>query len=192
MKLKAFCFAVALVVSIVPASATGLALSERGVHVAQTEPSRLYRAEWLTAQMPAQSVEVPPVTADTLDEPEADPGAVDAATAQISATLKAKIRAIIAFAREEARITTEDGSKLVGSRIRVRCAVKQVVAKSKPSLSAMPALMLSERAAAEPVVNSTTVEACTVKLIQVRRSTLPETGKRTFSFELPPLDETAP
>lgn len=184
--------------SIGPVSAKDLALSGNGVGVAQAEPSRLYRAEWLTAQTPSkqtpsEETEVPLFAAAPADEP--DPGTVDADTAQVSDALKAKIRAIIAFVRDEAG-SSEDG-ELLARRIRVRCAVKQVVAKNKPSLSAMPALMLSERAAAEPTTaSSTTVEACTVKLLQVRRNTVSETGadtdKRTFSFELPPLDETAP
>jgi hypothetical protein len=196
--LKAFYFAVALVVSIGPVSAKDLALSGNGVGVAQAEPSRLYRAEWLAAptpskQTPFEETEVPLFAAAPADEPHS--GTVDAATAQISDALKAKIRAIIAFVRDEAR-PSADGD-LLASRVRVRCAVKQVVEKNKPSLSAMPALMLSERAAAEPTtVRSTTVEACTVKLLQVRRNTVSETGadtgKRTFSIELPPLDETAP
>ena len=198
-KLKAFYVAVALVVSIGPVSAKDLALSGDGVGVAQAEPSRLYRAEWLTAQTPSkptssEEAEVPLFAAGADDEP--GPGTDDAAAAQVSDALKSKIRAIIAFVRDEAR-SGADGSQLLRSRVRVRCAVKQVVAKNKPSLSAMPALMLSERAAAEPTtVSSTTVEACTVKLLQVRRSTVSETdadtGKRTFSIELPPLDETAP
>ncbi len=191
--MKALYFAVALLVSIGPASANGLSLSGPSVHIAQTEPSRLYRAEWLAANVPSQEIEVPlsAASASTALAPQAEPGTVDAATAQISATLKAKIRAIVAFAREEVR-NTPDGSKVVASRIRVRCAVKQIVAEQKPSLSAMPALMLSERAAAEPTRVSSTVEACSIKLVQVRRNSGPDPGKRNYEVTLPPVEDVAP
>ncbi len=200
-KLRAFYFAVVLVVSIGPASATDLALSGRGLGVVQVEPSGVYRAERPGAQTPSkqtssEATELPLFAAGPADEPEIDVATVDSATTPVSEALKAKIRAIIDFVRDEAR-SDRDGSKLLASRVRVRCAVKQVVAKRKPLPAALPALMLSQRTTAEPTtVKSTTVEACTVKLIQVRRSTVAETGaekgKRAFSIELPPLDETAP
>jgi hypothetical protein len=181
--LRAFYFAVALVVSIGPAGANELALPGQDVGAAQAIQTP---AQTPTNQAPSEEAEAPLFGAD----PQSDFAVADGDAAEISDSLKAKVRTIIAFMRDQARIGAGDGSELVGSRIRVRCASKQVVAKSKPSLSAMPALMLSERAASEPTtVRSTTVEACTLKLIQVHRSTTTETGadagKRSFAIELP-------
>ncbi len=189
MKLKAFYLAVAFVVSIGPASANGLSESGRSVHVAQSGISRLYQDEWLSAHTRSYETEVPLLRAKTLDDVQVDPR-VEAATAQISAALKAKIRAIVAFARQQVRNTT-DGSQVLRSRIRVRCAAKQVVAKRAPSLSTMPALMLSERAA-EPQLIASTVELCSIQLLQLRRNTPSEPRKRAFEVTLPSLDEVSP
>ncbi len=173
MKLRAFFSAVALIVLIAPINATELAAPEDGVEAAQIEPSR---------QNAIQDVEAPLLTASA-DGQEVDTGD------QISAALKAKISAIIAFAREEAR-NTAVGSQILRSRIRVRCSVRQIVAKPKPSLTAAPALMLSERAAGEATAVSTTLEACTIKLLQVRRKETSEPAERNFSIELPSLEGT--
>jgi len=166
-------------VSFGPAGANDLALSGHDAGVAEA------------AQMPnqtlSQEAEAPLFAAD----PKFD-SAADAEGAEISDALKAKVKAIIAFMRKEVSSGADDGSELVGSRIRVRCAAKQVVAKrKKPSLTAMPALMLSERAASEDgaATFTTTVEACTLKLLQFRRSSTAETstdaGTRSFAIELP-------
>jgi hypothetical protein len=187
--LKAFYLAVAFVVSIGPASANGLSLSGHSVHVAQSDVSRHYQAEWFSAHTRSYQTEVPLLTAKTLDDAQVDPR-VDAASAQISAALKAKIRAIVAFARQQVRNTT-DGSRVLRSRIRVRCAAKQVVAKRAPSLSRTPALMLSERAA-EPQLIADTIEMCTVKLLQLRRNTPSEPRKRPFEVTLPSPSEISP
>jgi hypothetical protein len=45
---------------------------------------------------------------------------------------------------------------------------------------------------AETAPVSTTVELCSIKLLQVRRNKPSEPGKHAYSIELPPLDETAP
>jgi hypothetical protein len=182
--LKAFYVAFALIVTIGPVSANGLSLSGRSVEVAQTEPSRLYRAEWLSAHARSYEAEAPLLASGAHGEPDADIGAADAAEDQLSADLKAKIRAIIAVAREEVH-TTSNGSRLLRSRVRVSCSVRQVVAKRKPSLAATPALMLSERAGAQPTRVASTLEACTIKLLQIRRSESTEPAKREFSIELP-------
>ena len=182
--MKAFYVAFALIVTIGPVSANGLSLSGRSVEVAQTEPSRLYRAEWLSAHARSYEAEAPLLASGAHGEPDADIGAADAAEDQLSADLKAKIRAIIAVAREEVH-TTSNGSRLLRSRVRVSCSVRQVVAKRKPSLAATPALMLSERAGAQPTRVASTLEACTIKLLQIRRSESTEPAKREFSIELP-------
>jgi hypothetical protein len=191
--LKALYFAVAFVVSIGPASANGLALSGRNVHVAQTEPSRLYRAQVLSTLARSEEAELPisVSTAVTTSGEQEEPGAADAATAEISASLKAKIRAIVAFARQEVR-NAPDGSKVVASRIRVRCAVKQIVEEDKASLAAAPALLLSQPAAAEPARVSSTLEACSIKLVQVRRNGGTDTGKRNYEVTLPPVEDATP
>ncbi len=190
MKLKAFYLAFALVVSIGPASATGLSPSDGGINIAQTDISHLFRDDRPSANVPAQDIEVPLFTARSVDEPGADPGGADAATAQISDALKAKIRAIVAFARQQAR-NAPDGSQILRSRIRVRCAAKQVVAKRVPSTSATPALLQSERPA-EPELIASTVEICSIKLLQLRRNTPSEPPKRSFEVTLPPLDAISP
>lgn len=189
--MRSFYFAVALVASFGPASADGVAFPGRGAEDTQTEPSRLYQAGRVAAETPSKQTSLgtePPLAAD-----EAHGG--DAASGEVSDALKAKVRAIIAFMRDEAS-SSKDG-ELLASRIRVRCASKQVVTRKKSSLAATPSLMLSGRATAAPEpANATTVEACTLKLVQVRRGTVPEpsadSGQRDFSFELPPLDEAAP
>lgn len=178
--MRAFYIAVALVVSFGPAGANDLALSGHDAGVAEA-------AQMPTNQTLSQEAEAPLFAAD----PKFD-SAADAEGAEISDALKAKVRAIIAFMRKEVSAGADDGSELVGSRIRVRCAAKQVVAeRKKPSLTAMPALMLSERAASEDgaATFTTTVEACTLKLLQFRRSSTAETstdaGTRSFAIELP-------
>jgi hypothetical protein len=71
--------------------------------------------------------------------------------------------------------------------------VKQVVAERKPSLTATPALLLSQRATSgEPNLIKSTVEVCTVKLLQVRSSASSDRGTREFTLTLPPLEESTP
>jgi hypothetical protein len=195
MKLKAIVLALAFVVSIGTANAKELILSKRSVHVAQTDTSRLYRAEWIAGYSQTPETELSQVATSSLDEPDAAPSEeAEAAASQLSDTLKAKVRAIVAFARQEAQQQTEDGSRVLRSRIRVRCSAKQVVvAQRKASLNATPALLLSQRAASEePTAVKSTLEVCTVKLLQLRSNALPDGGTREFEITLPPLEETAP
>jgi hypothetical protein len=182
--LRAIYFAVALVVSIGPAGANELALPglDAGVAQAAQTPSRQASSEDTKASLFAE-------------EPRSESAIEDTEAVEISDGLRAKLRAIVELMRDDGTVGA-DGSELLGSRIRVRCAVKKVVAKSKPSLSATPTLMLSEHAASgQATVSATTMEACTVKLLQVRRSTTAETSadadKRAFSIELPVVGETA-
>jgi hypothetical protein len=181
--LKAFYIAVALVVSFAPVSANDLVLSGHDARVAEA-------AQTPTNHTLSEEAEAPLFAAD----PKID---ADAEGAEISDALKAKVKAIIAFMRKEVSSGADDGTELVGSRIRVRCAAKKVVAKQrKPSLTAMPALMLSERATPEdaPATFTTTVEACTLKLLQFRRSSTAETstdaGNSSFAIELPANEPT--
>jgi hypothetical protein len=192
--LKAIVLALAFVVSIGTANAKELILSKRSVHVAQTDTSRLYRAEWISGYARSPDTELSQVATSSLDEPEAQsPDDGDAIASQLSEALKAKVRAIVAFARQEERQQADDGSRILRSRIRVRCAVKQVVAERKPSLTATPALLLSQRATSgEPNLIKSTVEVCTVKLLQVRSSASSDRGTREFTLTLPPLEESTP
>jgi hypothetical protein len=178
--LKAFYVAVALVVSFGPAGANDLASPGHDAGVAEA-------AQMPTNQTLSEEAEAPLFAAD----PKFD-SVAEAESGEISDALKAKVKAIIAFMRKEVSSGVDDGTELVGSRIRVRCAAKKVVAKQKkPSLAAMPALMLSERATSKdtPASFTTTVEACTLKLLQFRRSSTAETstdaGDRSFAMELP-------
>jgi hypothetical protein len=41
-------------------------------------------------------------------------------------------------------------------------------------------------------VIKSTVEVCTVKLIQVRSTASPDSGTREFTLTLPPLEESTP
>jgi hypothetical protein len=194
MKLKAFYVALALTVTIGPASANGLALYGHQVNVAETEPSRLYRAEWLSSHTQMQDArphgaDAPMLASGARNEAQADTGEAEAASDQISATLKAKIRAIIAVAREEPR-SSADKARLLRSRIQVRCSVREVVARREPALPSVPALMLSQSADSEPARVTSTVEACTIKLLQVHRSETAEPVRRDFTLQLPPLGET--
>ncbi len=169
--------------SIGPAGANELALPGPGAGVAQAAqtPSRQASSEETKASLFAE-------------EPRSESATEDTETIEISDGLRAKIHAIVELLRDDGQ-TGADGSELLGSRIRVHCAVKKVVAKRKPSLSATPALMLSEHAASgQATIRATTMEACTVKLLQVRRTTeeaSADTGKRAFSIELPVVGETA-
>jgi hypothetical protein len=193
MQSKAFYAALALAMSIAPASANELASSGPSMQVAQTEPSRLYHAEWLIPYRQFQGADATHVAAGAFDEPQQGAAAsdVEAATAQVSATLKAKIRAIVAFARAEAA-RSQEGSQLLRNRIAVRCAVRQIQAKREASLTDTPSLLEPAGVDAETAPVSTTVELCSIKLLQVRRNTPSEPGKHAYSIELPPLDETAP
>jgi hypothetical protein len=182
MKLRAFFSAVALIVLIAPVNAHDVAAPGDGATAGRAEPSH---------QSAIRDVEVPLITASTSDGQDADSSSADAAADQISATLQAKIRAIIALARDEPR-TVSDGTELLRSRIHVHCSVREVVSKREPSLPAAPALMLSERAANEPARVSSTVEACTIKLLQIRRSESTEPVRRDFTLQLPPPGEAAP
>lgn len=194
MKLKAIVLALAFVVSIGTANAKEFVVSNRSVQVAQTDTSRLYRAEWISSYARSRNAELSHVASGSLDEPQAQPPdeAGDATASQLSEALKAKVRAIVAFARQEVQ-QADDGSRLVRSRIRVRCSVKHVVAERNPSLNATPALLLSQHAAGgEPNLVKSTVEVCTVKLIQVRSTASPDSGTREFTLTLPPLEESTP
>jgi hypothetical protein len=193
--LKAIVLALAFVVSIGTANAKEFVVSNRSVQVAQTDTSRLYRAEWISSYVRSRDAELSHVATSSLDEPQAQPPveAGDATASQLSEGLKAKVRAIDAFARQEVQQQADDGSRLLRSRIRVRCSVKHVVAERNPSLNATPALLLSQHATSgEPNVIKSTVEVCTVKLIQVRSTASPDSGTREFTLTLPPLEESTP
>jgi hypothetical protein len=149
------------------------------------------------ATQPAASSEREGVFAQEQDLPQdhtersAAAGISDAAADEISAALKAKIRAIIAFMREETH-NTSGSTKLLRSRIHVHCSARHITVKRKPSLTAAPALLLEQQTASERTPISTMLEACTIKLLQIRRTEPPEPAKREFSVELPSPRGTTP
>jgi hypothetical protein len=165
MKLKALQSAVALLLLAGPVSATQPTSPERG-------------GAFVREALPQDHLDQ-----DRNDRLASDPVASEAAE-EISAALEAKIRAIIAYMREDAH-NASDSTKVLRSRIRVRCSVRQIIAKPKASLTAAPAV-LSEQAA------SATLEACTIKLLQLRSSGPPGPAKREYSVELPAPAQTAP
>jgi hypothetical protein len=174
MTLKALQSAIALLLLAGPIGATQAAESGEGV---------VLQERALTQDLAEQE----PADRHSPDE------TTDAAADKISAPLKAKIRAIIAFLSEEAGNPSPDGTELLRSRVRVHCSVRHVMAKpkTKPSLNAAPAALLG-RDAREPKAASATLEACTIKLLQVRASRPSQPAKREFSIELPQPGESTP
>jgi hypothetical protein len=167
MKLKALYSAVALILLAGPVGAAQPTSSERASVFAQEEALPKNHAESRSAAG---------TSAATVDE--------------ISAALRAKVRAIIAFLRDDTHDALDD-TKTLHSRIRVYCSVRHVTKKPKPSLTAAPALLL-EQAASDTAPVTVMLEGCTIKLLQIRSTEPPRPAKRAFSIGLPPAGEDTP
>lgn len=170
--------------SAVPASADVLS-SPRPVLVKSSGASRLYHTEWLAAYRRARSGAAA-LFADGADSAEVHLGSLSRVDAA-KATVNARVRALVAYAKREMRRAGIDPRK-VHSRLRVRCAVKYAVITRRRTAQTgyMPALLQTEQASTAPVVVKRAVETCSVKLLLRRRTPAPAT-RQSFSITLPDL-----
>jgi hypothetical protein len=150
--LKAFYFAVSLLVLSLPAAADEALSSAMGAQMQMPETAAIYRLEFLRKKIPDEKTAVAAVSDKTK--------AADAEFGQ-------KVRAMLELAREEVRRAAQ-GPNPVDIRVRVRCVSKRIVTTSGTAKRAfVPALAwaAAEDAPAPAMVTRKTAKACRIQLI---------------------------
>lgn len=174
--MKAFCLAIVFVSAAVPACANEMSAATKPVVIEQSQASRLYSQQRISAVTPSQEIQISDDAEQLLEPHQA---VVDGARSErVRELVKAALREV-----ERASV----GAQRVLYKIRVSCRTRRQITR-KPRLVSTGFNSVEQ---AEPSVVAVKSEACTVDLKIARQVKKPGVQKRDFSVTLPDLASAA-